>query len=103
MTITALRARCILAGASSERIPPWAPPSAWPRKGTMRLPREIVASMQQLALEQRRLEGVRAYWHIGDIAWGLRQHEGREAEWKIRLWVEDGSIAAWSWLKADGR
>jgi len=59
--------------------------------------------MQQLALEQRRLLGVRAPWHIGDVAWGLRQHEGREHEWKIRLWVEDGRVAAWSWLKQDGR
>jgi ribosomal protein S18 acetylase RimI-like enzyme len=69
----------------------------------MRLTREIIAAMQQLALEQRRLQGARAYWHIGDIAWGVRQHEGREDEWKIRLWVEDGQVAAWSWLKADGR
>jgi ribosomal protein S18 acetylase RimI-like enzyme len=55
--------------------------------------------MQQLALEQRRRLGLRAQWHIGDIAWGLRQHEGREAEWRIRLWEEDGSVVAWSWLK----
>lgn len=59
--------------------------------------------MQQLALEQRRLLGLRAPWHVGDVAWGLRQHEGREHEWKIRLWVEDGRVVAWSWLKQDGR
>jgi GNAT superfamily N-acetyltransferase len=59
--------------------------------------------MQQLAVEQRRLLGPRAPWHVGDIAWGLRQHEGRESEWKIRLWVEDGHVVAWSWLKQDGR
>jgi ribosomal protein S18 acetylase RimI-like enzyme len=59
--------------------------------------------MQQLALEQRRLLGLRAPWHVGDVAWGLRQHEDREKEWKIRLWVEDGRVAAWSWLKRDGR
>ena len=35
-------------------------------------------------VEQRRLLGPRAPWHVGDIAWGLRQHEGRESEWKIR-------------------
>src|SRR5436305_7963606 len=57
--------------------------------------------MQQLALEQRRLLGVRATWHVGDIAWGLRQHEGRESEWKIRLWIEDGRVVAWSWLERD--
>jgi ribosomal protein S18 acetylase RimI-like enzyme len=59
--------------------------------------------MQQLALEQRRLLGARAPWHVGDVAWGLRQHEGREPEWRIRLWAEDGRIVAWSWLKQDGR
>jgi len=59
--------------------------------------------MQQLALEQRRLLGPRAPWHVGDVAWGLRQHEGREEEWKIRVWVEDGRVAAWSWLQQDGR
>ena len=59
--------------------------------------------MQQLALEQRRLLGPRAPWHVGDVAWGLRQHEGREHEWKIRLWVEDERVVAWSWLKQDGR
>ena len=69
----------------------------------MQLAPEIVSAMQQLALEQRRLLGPRAGWHIGDVAWGLRQHEGRENEWKIRLWVEDGRTVAWSWLKQDGR
>jgi ribosomal protein S18 acetylase RimI-like enzyme len=69
----------------------------------VRLKPEIVTGMQQLALEQRRLLGVRAPWHVGDVAWGLRQHEGREKEWKIRLWVEDGRVVAWSWLKEDGR
>ena len=69
----------------------------------MRLAPEIVTAMQQLALEQRRLLGLRASWHVGDVAWGVRQHEGREDEWKIRLWVEDGRPVAWSWLKQDGR
>lgn len=69
----------------------------------VRLSAEIVSAMQQLAVEQRRLLGLRAPWHVGDIAWGLRQHEGRENEWKIRVWVEDGQVAAWSWLKQDGR
>jgi ribosomal protein S18 acetylase RimI-like enzyme len=59
--------------------------------------------MQQLALEQRRLLGPRAPWHVGDLAWGLRQHEGRESEWKIRLWLDDGRTVAWSWLKRDER
>ena len=55
--------------------------------------------MQQLALEQRRLLGPRAPWHVGDIAWGLRQHEGREPEWTFRLWRDGDRVVAWSWLK----
>lgn len=57
--------------------------------------------MHALALEQRRLLGVRAPWHVGDVTWGLRQHEGREDEWKIRVWEEDGRVLAWSWLKSE--
>src|SRR5947208_2518302 len=34
--------------------------------------------MHELALEQRRELGVRAQWHVGDITWGPRQHEGPE-------------------------
>jgi ribosomal protein S18 acetylase RimI-like enzyme len=55
--------------------------------------------MQSLALEQRRLLGVRAPWHIGDVAWGFRQHEGRERDWRIRLWEEGDRVLAWSWLR----
>jgi hypothetical protein len=72
------------------------------RSSGVRLVPEIITGMQQLAVEQRRLLGRRAQWHVGDIAWGLREHEGRESEWKIRLWVEDGRVSAWSWLKSDG-
>jgi ribosomal protein S18 acetylase RimI-like enzyme len=57
--------------------------------------------MHELALEQRRDLGVRAPWHVGDITWGLRQHEGREDEWKIRVWRDSGRSVAWSWLKED--
>lgn len=62
---------------------------------------EDLRAMQDLALETRRLEGPRASWHVGDIAWGFRQHAGREDEWKIRLWEEDGFVVAWSWLQAE--
>jgi len=55
--------------------------------------------MQELAIGQRRRLGPRAGWHVGDIAWGFRRHEGREAEWTIRIWEEDGEVVAWSWLK----
>jgi ribosomal protein S18 acetylase RimI-like enzyme len=57
--------------------------------------------MHELALEQRRDLGVRAPWHVGDITWGLRQHEGREDEWTFRIWQDGGRTVAWSWLKGD--
>src|SRR6266566_8494050 len=57
--------------------------------------------MHQLALEQRRELGVRAPWHVGDVTWGLRQHEGREDEWTIRVWKDGDRTVAWSWLKGD--
>jgi ribosomal protein S18 acetylase RimI-like enzyme len=57
--------------------------------------------MQQLAIEQRRLLGPRAPWHIGDVAWGLHQHEGREDEWTIRLWKDGDRVVAWSWRKGE--
>ena len=57
--------------------------------------------MHELALEQRRELGVRAPWHVGDVTWGLRQHEGREHEWKIRIWKDGDRPVAWSWLKGD--
>jgi ribosomal protein S18 acetylase RimI-like enzyme len=57
--------------------------------------------MHELALEQRRELGVRAPWHVGDITWGLRQHEGREDEWTIRVWKDGDRTVAWSWLKGD--
>jgi len=60
---------------------------------------EDLPALQRLAVEQRRSLGVRAPWHVGDIAWGFRQHEGREDEWTVRIWEEDGLLVAWSWLK----
>src|SRR5437764_4107167 len=57
--------------------------------------------MHELALEQRRGLGVRAPWHVGDVTWGLRQHERREDEWKIRVWKDGERTVAVSWLKRD--
>jgi hypothetical protein len=57
--------------------------------------------MHELALEQRRDLGTRAPWHVGDVTWGLRQHEGREDEWTFRVWKDAKSTVAWSWLKGD--
>jgi ribosomal protein S18 acetylase RimI-like enzyme len=67
----------------------------------VRLTPEIIAAMHELALEQRRELGVRAQWHVGDITWGLRQHEGQEGEWTIRIWRDGDRVVAWSWLKGD--
>jgi ribosomal protein S18 acetylase RimI-like enzyme len=53
--------------------------------------------MQRLAVEQRRVLGDRAPWHIGDLAWQRWQHTGREDEWEVRTWGDD----AWSWLRLD--
>ena len=57
--------------------------------------------MHELALEQRRDLGVRAPWHVGDVTWGLRAHQGREHEWTIRIWKAGDRTVAWSWLKGD--
>jgi ribosomal protein S18 acetylase RimI-like enzyme len=57
-------------------------------------------AMQALAVEQRRLLGARAC-HIGDIAWGFRQHAGRESEWRVRVWEDGGRVVAWSRLRTD--
>jgi ribosomal protein S18 acetylase RimI-like enzyme len=67
----------------------------------VRLTPEIIAAMHELALAQRRELGVRAPWHVGDVTWGLRQHEGREDEWKFRVWQDGDRTVAWSWLKGD--
>jgi ribosomal protein S18 acetylase RimI-like enzyme len=67
----------------------------------VRLTPEIIAAMHELALEQRRELGVRAEWHVGDVTWGLRAHEGREDEWKFRIWKDGDRTVAWSWLKGD--
>lgn len=48
--------------------------------------------MQRLAIEQRRVLGLRAGWHPGDLAWSLRDATD------VRLWEEDGDAVAWAWL-----
>jgi ribosomal protein S18 acetylase RimI-like enzyme len=53
--------------------------------------------MHRLAVEQRRVLGDDAPWHVGDITWQLYQHAGREGEWELRTWDEQ----AWSWLRLD--
>jgi len=69
----------------------------------MRLTPDIVTAIQGLALAQRSLLGVRAQWHVGDLAWNLSPHEGHELD--MRFWDEDGRLVAWSWVQHehDGR
>ncbi|MEW9552790.1 GNAT family N-acetyltransferase [Nonomuraea sp. NPDC050783] len=41
-------------------------------------------------------------YHVGDLAWGRRQHLGREVEWPTALWEEDGRVVAWAWVQQPG-
>ena len=66
--------------------------------GVMGAAPEVVAAMQRLALETRTLLGLRAAWHVGDLAWGLRRRGGRERDWRICLRSEGDDVVAWSWL-----
>ncbi|WP_157521597.1 GNAT family N-acetyltransferase [Herbidospora cretacea] len=43
-----------------------------------------------------------ARWHIGDLAWGLRQHTGREHEWPTKVWRSEGEVVAWGWAELPG-
>ncbi len=55
--------------------------------------------MQALVSELWRLKGPAVETHIGDVAWRRFQHTGREGEWRIRIWEEQGEPAAWAWLQ----
>jgi GNAT superfamily N-acetyltransferase len=63
---------------------------------------EQTRRMQALVSELWRLEGPRVDHHVGDVAWQRFQHTGREDEWRIRVWEEDGNPVAWAWLRAPG-
>jgi len=54
--------------------------------------------MQALQQELWTLEGERTHTHIGDLAWWVSMHVGREREWKRRLWLEGDRCVAWGWL-----
>ncbi|HZO62346.1 MAG TPA: hypothetical protein VFB35_05140, partial [Gaiellaceae bacterium] len=45
------------------------------------------------------LEGPHAPYHVGDLAWMRFQHRGREDEWRVRLWQDEGRDVAWAWLR----
>ena len=55
--------------------------------------------MQALVAELWRQEGPKVENHVGDVAWQRFQHSGREGEWRIRLWEENGEPVAWAWVK----
>jgi GNAT superfamily N-acetyltransferase len=55
--------------------------------------------MQTLVAELWRQEGPKVENHVGDVAWQRFQHTGREGEWRIRLWEENGEPVAWAWVK----
>ncbi len=52
--------------------------------------------MQRLAQEVWRLDPALVEATVGELAWGTRQHVGRESEWERRLWFEDGDLVACS-------
>lgn len=57
-------------------------------------------AMQSLA---QRLWSPGSHWHVGDLAWGRRQHAGREAEWPTALWRDrGGTVRAWGWAESPG-
>lgn len=58
-----------------------------------------IDAMQDLA---SRLWFPGARWHVGDLAWGLRQHVGREHEWPTKVWRSDGRVVAWGWAELPG-
>ncbi len=62
-------------------------------------PFEQTRRMQALVGELWRLEGPKVENHVGDVAWQRFQHAGREGEWRIRLWEEDGEPVAWAWVR----
>ena len=51
--------------------------------------------MQALVAELWRLEGPAVENHIGDVAWQRFMHEGREEEWRVKIWGDE----AWAWLR----
>ncbi len=57
--------------------------------------------------EMQRL--AQAVWHlepgyldvdgtVGELAWAMSQHVGREQEWKRQLWFDGDDIVAWAWV-----
>lgn len=60
---------------------------------------DTLRRMQVVTGETWRIEGPCAPLHVGDLAWMRFQHQGREQEWRVRLWQQDGTDVAWAWLR----
>ena len=40
-----------------------------------------------------------AYWHPGDLVWGMYQNTVFDARREVRLWEEDGELVGFAWLE----
>ena len=40
-----------------------------------------------------------AYWHPGDLVWGMYQNTVFDAHREVRLWEEDGGLVGFAWLE----
>jgi ribosomal protein S18 acetylase RimI-like enzyme len=55
--------------------------------------------MQEVVARSWLLEKPLVRFHVGDLAWARYQHDGREHEWRIRLWeIPGGGPVGWAWL-----
>jgi ribosomal protein S18 acetylase RimI-like enzyme len=55
--------------------------------------------MQDLVSESWRLRGPLTGRHVGGLAWSAYHIAGREHEWALRLWDQDGRVVAWGWIR----
>jgi hypothetical protein len=40
-----------------------------------------------------------AYWHPGDVVWGMYQNTVFDARRGVRLWEKDGELVGFGWLE----
>jgi ribosomal protein S18 acetylase RimI-like enzyme len=58
------------------------------------------ADLRALQRSVARSWSPRSRWHVGGLAWSLRQHADPGSA--IRIWEEDGEVLAWGWLRPPG-
>jgi ribosomal protein S18 acetylase RimI-like enzyme len=79
---------------------PWQAPSVLVYRMREHQGAPELAAMQRLT---QRIWSWSSGFHVGDLAWGARLHEGRDAEWRTALWADvGGADRAWVWVR-DGR